>query len=147
MSLKTSNIYPNFVIVEGSSEYQKGVLLPHNITYREQEISLPFALSIIRRIQQDKIPLSSFSILSRFGYAQEFAMLRYDATELLEDNDSQEELKESVHYKGTVLARTPFAAIKIGAFGVQFHAPSVMRPDRTTLIGSPATVAIRVIPA
>lgn len=116
MSLKTSNIYPNFVIVEGSSEYQKGVLLPHNITYREQEISLPFALSIIRRIQQDKIPLSSFSILSRFGYAQEFAMLRYDATELLEDNDSQEELKESVHYKGTVLARTPFAAI-IGVNG------------------------------
>lgn len=107
---------PDLIIFEGDSNFQKGILMSRNITFQGSPIALPFARSVMERIREGKAPSNKIRILSRFGHTQEFAVLGYDATELLKSDDLCECLNENVLYKATVLARTPLAVI-IGVNG------------------------------
>lgn len=108
---RESRSNPNLIIHEGGPDFQKGILMPHNITFQRSPIALPFARFVIESIREGKASSDKICILSRFGPAQEFAVLGYDATEFLKSDDLCECLNENVLYKATVLARTPLATI------------------------------------
>lgn len=108
---RESQSNPDLMILEGDFDFQKGILMSCNIAFQGSPVALPFARSVMERIREGKAPSEKIRILSRFGHTQEFAVLGYDATDLLTSDDLCECFNENVLYKATVLARTPLAAI------------------------------------
>lgn len=106
----------NFIIIGGDVQFKKGLLLPFNITYKGNTISLPFAMDIIKRIESEISLLDDVQVLSTFGPKNEFAVLRFDCEPLLGLISEGEPLAKNTIYEATILSKTSYSTI-IGVNG------------------------------
>ena len=111
MSYKVTEIHQNFLILEGGAEFSTGLLYLHNIYFDREEMSLPFAKDIMKRLQKNTSLLKNLRILKRFGTNDEFALLSYDCKNLISVPNATTKLSENTIYKGRVIAKTINSAI------------------------------------
>lgn len=111
MSYKVSEIHQNFLILEGGAEFSIGLLYLHNIYFDGEEMSLPFAKDIMKRLQKNTSLLKNIRILKRFGTNDEYALLSYDCKNLINAPSTTTKLSENTIYKGIVIAKTINSAI------------------------------------
>lgn len=106
MSYTISEVRSNYVIVDGKPDFSKGLLFPHNILFRGEAVSLPFALNLMDRLREEKELVGKCTILSRFGADAKNVLLALDFENFLENTIHLENnLKENKVYTGTVLAQ------------------------------------------
>lgn len=119
MNYIISEVSRNFIIIDGKTEFRKGLLFPHNIVYDGMEMSLPFSLQIMKKLQVDNSLLDGIKIISRFGDNKDNAILLYDCKEILHAPNYETTLSENCVYKGKVIAKTStFAIIAVnGCYG------------------------------
>lgn len=101
----------NFFIIGSDGGFKKGLLFPHNITYKGDSISLPFAMDVLRKIEKEDYLLNNVSVLSTFGPANNFAILGCDCEPLLSTYSDNEPLSTNIIYEATVLAKTDTCTI------------------------------------
>lgn len=106
MSYKVNESHQNFLIIDGEPEFSKGLLFPHNIIFDGEEMSLPFAMSIMKQLRKDTSLLKGLKVITRFGLNLEHAILLYDCKDLLHIPDYETSLSENTIYKGKVIAKT-----------------------------------------
>ena len=106
MSYKVNEAHQNFLIIDGEPEFSKGLLFPHNIIFDGEEMSLPFAMSIMKQLREDTSLLKELKVITRFGANQEHAILSYDCKGILHIPDYETTLSENTIYKGKVIAKT-----------------------------------------
>ncbi len=106
MSYKVNEAHQNFLIIDGEPEFSKGLLFPHNIIFDGEEMSLPFAMSIMEQLREDTSLLKELKVITRFGSNQEHVILSYDCKGILHIPDYDTTLSENTIYKGKVIAKT-----------------------------------------
>lgn len=106
MSYKIEQIYNNIMIIDGGQMFSKGLLFPYNITFHDEEVSLPFALDIMNKLRVDESLLKNIKILSKFGTDSKYAMLTFDCEELIGSQVYDIRLTENTTYNAKILAKT-----------------------------------------
>lgn len=101
----------NFIIIGCDGKFQKGLLFPFNITFKGNTISLPFAMDILRTIENKISLLDEVQVLSTFGPNDEFAILEFDCESILGLIPAGEPLAKNTIYEATVLAKTAYSTI------------------------------------
>lgn len=108
----------NFIIIGSDDGFKKGLLFPHNITYKGDSISLPFAMDVLKRIEKEDYLLNEVYVLSTFGPANDFEILGCDCEPLLSMySDNDEPLATNTIYEATILAKAGTCTI----LGVNGH--------------------------
>jgi hypothetical protein len=108
----------NFIIIGSDDGFKKGLLFPHNITYKGDSISLPFAMDVLKRIEKEDYLLNDVYVLSTFGPANDFAILGCDCEPLLSMySDNDEPIATNTIYEATILAKAGTCTI----LGVNGH--------------------------
>lgn len=100
MKYRITDILPNYLIVNGEPEFCHGLLFPHNIVFQGEEISLPFATSIMERIRANESLLDNIQVLSRFGNDERDAILTFDCKNVFAELYLDEKLKKELSTMG-----------------------------------------------
>lgn len=125
MKYKIVDILSNYIIVSGEPEFRHGLLFPHNIVFQGEEISLPFASSIMEDIRTNQSLLDNIQVLSRFGDDEKDAILVFDCKDIFKKLHLDEKLKEETIYNGIILAKT-FNNTVIGVNGHYGFIPKII---------------------
>lgn len=108
--LSIKNSPNNFLIIEGSKDFEHGILFPHNVVFNGAEISVLFSNAILNKIRTGQINLESninLTIQSRFGQNEENAILMYDCKDDFGELDFGDNLEKGKVYYATVMAISP----------------------------------------
>lgn len=125
MKYRITDILPNYLIVNGEPEFCHGLLFPHNIVFQGEEISLPFATSIMERIRANESLLDNIQVLSRFGNDEKDAILIFECKNIFTELHLDEKLKKGTIYNGIVLAKS-FNNTVIGVNGHYGFIPGII---------------------
>jgi len=125
MKYRITNVLSNYIIVDGDPEFRYGLLFPHNIVFQGEEISLPFASSIMERIRANQSLLDNIQVLSRFGNDERDAILFFDCKYMFKELRLDEKLKKGAIYNGIVLAKS-FDNTVIGVNGHYGFIPRII---------------------
>lgn len=111
MKCKICEAHQNFLIIEGEQDFVKGLLFPHNIVFDGEDMSLPFAMSIMKHLRENDSLLNDLKIIDHFGLEKEHVILSYDCRDLLNKSNYEKPLVENQRYKGRVIAKTKYSTI------------------------------------
>lgn len=135
MSLKIEETHNNFLIVKGVGLFVRGLLFPHNIVYDGTEISLPFAMDVMRRLREDESLLTNVGIVSRFGDDDENAIISFDCKAIYDIPENEMPFSDNMIYEGKIVAKTRTATVvSVNGYYGFIDTPTEKKIDETVCV-------------